>query len=81
MRRCSCAEKIGRVGSFLVGAGGHAAKTDHDESLSPPVRVEVHASRYTNGTKGYAPNPREASAMPNANLSTLGFGRSGIGFT
>ena len=52
VRRCSCAEKVGRVGGFLVDAGGHAAKSDHDESFYPPVRVEVHASRYINGTKG-----------------------------
>ena len=80
MGRCSCAEKIGRAGGFVVDAGGHAAKMDHDESFPPPVRVEVHTRRYTNGTKG-TPNPREAGAMPNANLSTLGFRRSGIGFT
>ena len=50
--RCSCAEKIGRVGGFLVDAGGHAANMDHDKSFYPTVRVEVHASRYINGTKG-----------------------------
>ena len=51
MGRCSCAEKIGRAGGFLVDAGGHAAKIDHDKYFPPPVRVEVHARRYTNGTK------------------------------
>ena len=50
--RCSCAEKIGRAGGFVVDAGGHAAEMDHDESFPPPVRVEVHTRRYTNGTKG-----------------------------
>ena len=30
--RCSCAEKTGSAGGFLVDASGHAAKTDRDES-------------------------------------------------
>ena len=50
--RCSCAEKTGSAGGFLVDAGGHTAKVDHDECFPPPARVEFHARRYTNGTKG-----------------------------